>query len=244
MKITFLVIFFFIFFISCEKEQFSDFNETRGILSKDSVNIAEFDSLIIKNVFDVYLFQDTVNYIVIEGIKNLAKNVKIEIINNTLTLDTESKYIWTKPNNNKIKITIHFKNISKIDIREASRTESINEISGNELGIILNCKIAEVKLKLNHNIFYFWNNRGGVLELEGNVNELKIWNFALSNIFAGKLISDKVIIENHSLGDCEIGLANHISGGIFNKGNIYYKGNPIIENFYTDSNSGKLIKEN
>lgn len=228
--------------ISCKKGHWTDCIESAGENLTDSLLLENFDTVKIYDVFNIFLIQDTINFILINGGSNIIENISVNILDNTLELDNFHQCMCSKPAENSVNLYLHFKNIAKIDIHETSKLISVNSINSKELGVIFNNKISEANFILNCNTFYFWNLRGGVLNLSGKTRELKIWNYGLCNVFADSLISEKALIENNSMGNCRIGISDTLKGKITNSGNVYYKGNPLIENFILESKSGKLIK--
>jgi hypothetical protein len=242
MKNFLFILITFFSLLSCKKGHWCDCIETAGNLTSDSISFENFDTIAIEDVFTIYLTQDSVNYAIIETGENIIENVTFNNENRTLTIDNQHQCLWTKPKKNDIILHLHYKYIEKIIVNETSQLICVNEIMSDEIGIIFKCRIAEAKIKLNSNIFYFWNLNGGVLELEGNVDVLKIWNFALCTVKAEMLKSKNVIIENHSLCNCYVNAQEILEGGIFNKGNIYYRGNPSVININIEEDSGSLIK--
>lgn len=207
--------------------------------------LAEFDSLVLNSVFDVYLVQGTENSIKLEGAKKILENIDYTIANNTLTIKNNYKGNWIHPKNNKIKLTITVNQISLISANETCNIKTVNTLIGDEIGLVLTSKLNEATLDVNCNTFYYWNNFpcGGRIKLSGNTTELKLWNVALMAIDAYDLIANTVLIDNASKGDCKVYSTQSLTYSIKGEGNIYVKGNPSTIVKVEESSTGELILE-
>jgi hypothetical protein len=234
--ISIVIISFFVLATGCRKQ--------KGNTSK-VFSLAEFDTLKMESVFEVYLIQGNTNSMKLEGAKQIVENVSIEILNNTLKIRNAYKSNWLHPSNNKIKLYITVNQISKIVASESCQIRTLNALIGNEIGLIMASKYNSAELELDCKTFYYWNNFpcGGQIKLSGKTNELKIWNVALMAIDAKYLEAENVLISNTSKGDCKVTCRKQISYKIAGTGNIYLNGNPPIIEKIEESSSGKLILE-
>jgi hypothetical protein len=226
---------FLLLLIACTKES-----------EKDTVVIHElppFDTIWIKSVFHVFLIQDTVFSIRIEGREDFIDGIICRVENKKLILNNDTKGMWLSPENNKIKLYISSDSLKNITVDETSFVETINPIITERFGISLGNKLGMANLELNCDNFYFWNNHpsGGMLTLRGYTRTMGLWNFAIMSIDASGLITEEAYVENYSKGDCKIRVREKLWYGIYGTGNIYLYGetNQIfpLENSIT----GKLI---
>lgn len=207
--------------------------------------LGDFDSLVLNSVFEVYLVQGTENSIKIEGAQKILEKIDYSIIDNTLTIENNFKGNWVHPKNNKIKLTITVDQISKISANETCNIQTLNTLTGNEIGLVLTSKLNEASLDVNCSTFYYWNNFpcGGRIKLSGSTNELKLWNVALMAIDAYDLNANNVLIDNASKGDCKVRALQNLTYSIKGEGNIYVKGNPLNIVKVEESSTGELIIE-
>jgi hypothetical protein len=168
--------------------------------SSKEIVLDDFDTLTLKSVFEVYLIQGTENKIKLEGAENILKKVEIDNNNKTLKLLNTNKVSWLQPSNNKIKVYLTVKNIRRINANETCNIQSLNTITGNEIGMVLTSKYNQANLDLDCTTFYYWNNFpcGGNVKLSGKTKELKILNVALMAIDARDLEAEYVLITNTS----------------------------------------------
>ncbi len=243
MKRTFiLLIFSFVLLGACKKGHYCDCIESAGDYIIDTIQIESFDTLLVNDVFTINLVQDSVDYAVVKAYEAFYENILFEVTDNTLNIDNLHNCTWTKPKKNEVEIDFHYKDISKIIVEEPSVFNSINDMQGDEIGIIFNCHVVEANLKLNARVFFYWNTNGGMLNLEGKVDELKIWNTTLGSVNALNLNAQKVLVENNSVGDCLVNVQKDLKTKIKNTGNVYYTGEPEYIDAEINENSGKLLK--
>ena len=206
--------------------------------------LSSFTILNLQSSFDVYLVQDTLFKIIIEGDEKIVTKINLSYNDSILTIKNDAKLSWLSPKNNKIKLTIHLNGLKKIIADETCYITSQNTLKADELGIIMSSKLNEADLTIDCNTFYYWNNQpcGGRLRLHGRTYQLKVWNFALMAVDAADLNADRVLVENSSKGDCRVKALSEIEYSIFGEGNIYLYGNPNSINLKEITSTGKFIR--
>ncbi len=242
MKKEYLIILLLPILFSCQKTFDCFSGSGKEVVIEQE--LANFDSLIVADVFDVHLIQDTINQIKIEGHKNFAESVSFNISENTLVLKSEHKCKFSKPEKAKVTIFLRVKKISKIRLTSSSKLFSDNVLENDsEIGLVSEAKYTEADLKLNCKVFYFWNIHlnGGKIKLSGQVDRLKLWNTSLNSVDAKDLIAKNVIVSNNSKADCTVRALKSLDCTIKNTGNVYYYGNPEVINLNSSVGKGKLI---
>jgi len=206
-------------FVRCAKEK---------PIETVQMSLSEFDTLTLNSVFDVYLIQGDSNFVTIEGNPKIVKKVRAEVMNNTLNFYNDFSGKWLHPSNNRIKLTITTNGLTRINSGETSNIQTLNTLTGNEIGIVMTSKLNQATLDINCNSFYFWNNFpcGGKLTLSGAVHELKIWSVALMAVDAKNLTADIATFDNKSKGDISATVTQFLHYRIGGTGNIHLWGNP------------------
>lgn len=166
-----------------------------------------------------------------------------EINDGELRITSTYNSAWLRPKNNRVKIYITVVELKKININETGSLICTNELVGDEIGLITTGKLADVSLKLNCNTFYCWNNFpcGGKVNLSGECDFLKIWNYALMQVDAVSLLANSSLVENFSKGDVTVSTQNQLVYRIVGEGNIFENGDPIDIDILSDEGIGKLI---
>lgn len=231
-------IFIALFFFSCQKDE-TNFEKTK------SVNLDLFHTIEVNSPYDIFLVQDTFCGITISGSEKEIDKTTLTVSDSVLKLETGHAGQFIHPHRRNMLVYIHVPNLKRINIHETCKIVSEDPIGHgtDEIGVVVDTKLAELDLNLACKTFYYWNNPNGTeMKLTGNVQELKIWNAGLGQVEASTLQSDYVLCVNGSLGDCSVRANQKLEYSITNKGNIYYYGNPaeIVE--FTVPAGGKLIK--
>jgi hypothetical protein len=212
-------------------------------LIQQEIMLEYFDQITFERYFEVVLIQGDEQKIIVESNRKQAQKLNYTIIDSVLTIDSKARNTWINPDKNKVKLTIYFKNLKKLNVDESCEISSLGTISGEELGIIFASKLNEASLDLNYNTIYYWNNFpcGGKLNLTGNCQELKIWNYALMSVNAENLISKNAFINNSSKGDCTLNVSDFLEYEIHGEGNIRIIGVPSFIKKIEEKGLGKLI---
>ena len=202
-----------------------------------------YDTLVLADVFDVELVQDSLSFLEISGNPKFVNHIKADMENNTLTVHNENRWRWLYPEKNKIGLTLHFNHLAKIIANETCNIHNEKAIVANELGLVLKSKLNQAQLNLNCQTFYFWNNFpcGGMLTLQGTCHEVKLWNYALMQVNATELSSHLARIENASKGDIRVYCIDSMFYKIKGVGNIEVFGNPSYLVDLGSSGPGKLF---
>lgn len=235
MRLTFFIL-LFVTIVGCQKDESSTtINQT----------LPFFDEVELNDAFDVYLTQDTIFNLKIEGNNIFAESVTYSVENNKLIIDNTSNKKWLHPKNNKIKLYISADSLKFVKANETCFIRTTNPIVSNEFGLVMAGKLNMAELELNCNSFYFWNNHpcGGKLFLHGKTKFLKIWNAAIMTVDAKNLIAEQALVENNSQGNCDITVNNIFEYSIGSTGDINLYGAPpqiiLLKPIYS---SGKLYQ--
>lgn len=224
-----------LFLVSCKKNQ---------ELQQMEFAPENFHSLEFNSYFKVFLIQGDENKFRVEGTAKRIKDLVWEVDNGVLRFKSKGKFSWTKPGKSDLKLYITVKELKLIKANQTCEIESLNTLSGDELGIVFADKLNLAKLDVMYNTVFYWNNFpcGGKLELSGSCTHLKIWNFALMQIDALDLDAENALVENSSKGDCKVWVEKEMEYGIFGEGNIYLKGSPaLVPKDVTEEGKGELI---
>ncbi len=233
--LKYVLIFVLFILVGCKK---TDFNAS--IVEE----LTYFDTIELNDSFDLILAEGNEFAIKITGDAQLIEDVVFEIENSTLKISNERSLKWLTPTKNKITLTITSHPLKLVKANQTCYISTQTPITSEEFGLEFHSKANEANLELNGNVFYYWNNFqcGGKLTLSGQVNFLKIWNFAAVSVDAKDLLAKEAIIENSSLGDCKVYVSEKIDYLIRGIGNIYLLGNPPIINKTLETDAeGKLI---
>ncbi len=236
--LSLIVLIFFIVINSCKKD---DFITNSGEVIKKEFLLDDFTQLEINKYFNVYISDDTINKIIIEGGENLLANIETKIQDSKLTINNNNKLYWLKKYD-KINIYLSTSSLCKIIIKEPSNVFSTNCIKRNSFDIEVRPDISTVNVNVDCNKFSLriYDCTGNFI-VKGKTNDCFIYSRGTAVVHADCLFSNNVDITNCSTGDIYINATEKIVYSIIRNGNIYYLGNADDIQGKVSS-SGKLIK--
>ena len=201
---------------------------------------SEYDGIKCAGSFDYILVSGAEGNIKIEGEENLLEYIVTEVKDNSLIVKSKNK-VNLKPSHNKtIKITIPFKDISKISLAGSGDLWNDDLIACDNLDISL---AGSGDVILNVNTTYVKGSLAGSgdLTLKGNTNGLKA-EVAGSGDFHGlELKSKNTEVSVAGSGDAEVVSTESIKARVSGSGDIVYKGNPEKEDTKV-AGSGSISK--
>jgi hypothetical protein len=208
--------------------------------------LSPFGILELNSVFDVYLIQDTTYAVEIIGHEKTINNISLKVEDGILTILNETRGKWLQPENNKIKLYIHAKDLYELRPNATCFIQTVNPIVNEEFRIIMGHrpKLSEINLELDCGEFLYWNNHqcGGKVVLRGKAQEVFAYTYGLMSFDASALEADYAWIENNAKSDCHIFVNNKLEYSIRGIGNIYLGGNPTEIVVHEQTSSGTLIK--
>ncbi len=227
---------------SCSK--FSDCWSGSGVEMSRTETIAAFDTLVVDQVFDIKLVQDSLNYIEVSGREKFVESFKTEFDGHNLKLKADKMCQWMSPSEQKLTLAVHFTDFHRIITYEACRIFSEDTLFfDHEFGFVSRGKYNEADLIFKTNTLYYWNGgfNGGKVIFRGKANTLKLWNVSLGSVDASALITNDVYVKTSAKTDCYVYASNSIVAEIENSGNVYYKGHPSSTRYDKHTGSGLLI---
>jgi hypothetical protein len=205
----------------------------------------EFTWVSVKNVFNVFLVQDTTWSVSVTGMPKVMEGLDISYEGDTLILDRTRKGEYLRPKTGNPDVYLHFDSLKRVTAYQTCHISSLNAIKGREFGIVDNTKLIEVDLDLDNRTFFYWNTpNGSRIRLKGKTLELKLWHLGLSSVDASELDADWVNAENQSQGECRIHVNNELLYKLESTGDIVYSGNPPTITKLSATGTGKLVHEN
>lgn len=243
MKQTFLyVIISLILLSACNKDYNNNCFDKQGEISTEVRILEEFENIIIWGVFDIFLKQDTTNYVIVETNENLFPFIETSIENNTLNLYDNVNCKWSRKYYN-TKMTIHFKNLSFIKNNVTCNINSIDTIFSNDIYIYARSELAEMNLILIVDRFQFSGSHttSGKYYFSGKCNNFVVRAFSAIQIYAQSLQTENAYIYQHSIGDIFADVRLSLDAYFYNSGDIYLKQSPEKVTIKEQSGNGKVI---
>jgi hypothetical protein len=234
----------FLLFAGC-KEGDNTFNcfEQSGNMVTITKFPGSFRAVIINDIFDVTLVQDSVDFVEITCGDNLAGDVELTVITDSLFLKNNNRCSWVREYT-KIKVTIHFVNLKLLVTGCSCSVNTKGPIYSDDLMVAATGGFSEVDLELNTRQIYFYNNKEvtGIYKFRGNTQQAVLRTFGTASLFSDSLNAINLKAENNSVADMKVFATEKLEAILTSNGNIYYYGNPTQVDLLEQSSSGKLIK--
>lgn len=185
----------------------------------------------------VYITQGNQESILVEADENLQELILTDIENNVLKIHTKENigYATSK------KITVTFKDISKIISTSGSDVYSTNTISTENL-TIKTTSGSNMKLDVNASSLYCESSSGSNLGVSGKTNNLIAVATSGSDIKARNLMAISCEVKATSGADITINTSKELIAKATSGGDIKYFGNP--EKVDVSDNSAGNIRKN
>ena len=219
---------------SCEKRT--------GEIVTEQRTIGDFNEIVINDIFNIYINQDTSTNLRIEGGENILPKITTKIKDGVLTIDNENSLRWSR-DYDRVIIWITVKDLDKIEYLEPACVETTDTIHGKNLTIYALAGMNEGSFLLDYDFINFGSSHstGGKIDLAGRVNSIRIECYNSLHLDAENLSANNVDAMNKSIGDVYVQCQDELKVRIYNDGNIYYSGEPdsIIMEIEGD---GRLIE--
>jgi hypothetical protein len=230
-----------ILFFSCEDRESPCFAGA-GEMGEKLVVLPSFTTLVTYDIFDIDLVQDTTNFLVLETGENVIPSITIDTSENSVILNNELPCRWSKGYPTP-KITLHFKKLKKLDLKEPCTVVTRDTIHGTSLSIALWTGMIDMDLILDYHSLVIGTSRNiaGKVTLAGNAVSSYITGRGALAVEANNFMVDNVNAENNSIADFHFNVSNSITVRLKNTGNIYCTGNPDKIILQVKEDSGDLI---
>jgi hypothetical protein len=216
------------FFATTTYAQWGKSIKGNGKITTVTRNTSDYDGIKCAGSFDYILVSGEEGNIKIEGEENLLEYIITEVKDNNLIVKVKDHVNIKTSMRKTIKITIPFKDISKISLAGSGDLWNDDLITCENLDVSL---AGSGDVILNVNTTYIKGSLAGSgdLTLKGNTNNLKA-EVAGSGDFHGlELQSKNTEVSVAGSGDAKVVSTESIKARVSGSGDITYKGNPEKE---------------
>lgn len=193
-----------------------------------TTSFSKLDMIVVKGVFDIELVQDTAFYIIASGPEQVVKGVDFEFQNDTLTCYHYTGCFW-RSDRSRPHLQIHFSDLQALHIDESCYLYSPDTLRDN-FRLSIGTKVAEADLLFSNTDVYFYIHKssGGRYTFRGKTQKAFLMNFNTGLFDMSELECQSAKVLNYSIIDMKVNVSNQLSVQIYNSGNIYYKGHPVL----------------
>ena len=234
------------FFFSCDSEDASDCLQTAGDIVKVTVDMPNFNKIVVHENVELIVIDGPTQKIEIETGENLLNDIRVEVIDKQLVLNNDNNCNFFRGYNlTKIYVTSPdintIRNASELTISSIGTLTypSLSLRSSGEAGDFLS--VGDFHLNIDNQLVSIWGNGIAVFYIEGHSDKLNI-NFSDGDTrFEGKdFIVKNITLRNVSSNDMLLHPTESVSGTIHSTGDvILYNTPPIVD--VEELSVGKLI---
>jgi hypothetical protein len=223
MKLKLLIIWLFVLFQSCYKEQWDDCFTSKGKTGTEYRVLANFQKIKVSNRFNVVLSQNTSNpeSITLRGGKNLFKGIKTTIKKGELQIDDINTCNFVRDMKQIITLEINIHNIDEITVSGATGITTSDTLKLGNLNLSQSA-LSDLYLQLEADIVSVVSLNSGSVRLSGRARKITASVEEITDLDARNLVCEEAFVDSHTAWPVYINASKIIYVNIYNSGNIYY----------------------
>lgn len=240
-NIAIVLILFLGLMSSCGKDGSFDCLKSTGDIKMESRSLPPFHHIEINDNINLVLSQDTlVNSFEVEAGENLLDGITTTVDHGHLVIRNENTCNWTRKFDVPINIFIRFSQLDTIVYRAAGDVTFLNPWQNDSIQFDVMEGAGTIDLKLDvfkSRIYIQYGVVNVILSGRSDVNFLS--NTGYGPVDALNLNTNFTYMNNSSPNDCYVWVRTELGVTIDNIGDVYYKGNPVVNKQL--NSSGQLI---
>ena len=201
-----------------------------------------FDEILLYDHFDVKLFPDTVDKIVLRGGQYLLPSVETLVTDSTLEIHDNNSCHWVRNYVALVSIDIHFTDIHRVNILGASKLRSADTIKSDPLTIEFSADIADCDITVDcrYVAVNMYETHGSVI-VRGRTISARTYLAGAGTLDFGQLHTEHAWVQHHGAGKLFINASKTLYITQSGSGNIYVKQIPDKFRILEKSGTGKII---
>lgn len=239
-----MIVFIVCLFNACNREQAPDCFQTAGKETTIRRDIADFNSIELRDYLQIELCDSTEKFIEITGPQNLLPDILTDVDNEVLRISNSNTCNFVRSFKKKITIRIYAPEFPDIQNHGTGDITSVNKIECSFLKIENRNAAGTIRLNVDLDSIAIATHTGVTdAFISGQCDQTFLFNQGLGIIDTRNLISGGVFVNNSSINDVFVKTNGYMYAFIKFSGNIYYYGEPaqIDKNIF---GSGEVVKIN
>jgi len=227
-----------LFFTACKKE--SCLGEAGSVVTVTRAT-STFHQIDVYDNIDVILIQDSIEKIELVAPQHLEPNIITQIENGVLRIKNEASCTWLRRASEKATAYVHLKKLDRIDYAGSGAVSSSNTLLADNLTIYSERGAGNIELtvKAVQTFSYIMDENADII-LHGSSDVCYSYTGSRGTIGFSDFTVKKMVIEYGGVRDATIHVTEDLNAILYYKGNVYYKGLPVITKNEVHS-SGQLI---
>lgn len=189
-----------------------------------------FNTIKVNDGINLFITQGNETSIQVKAGKNLMKHIKTDVANNVLNIENNNKCNWVRSFKKKIDVHITCPSIREIKYEGYGDIVFQNEMLVDTFLLNMFQASGNLNLKLNGSYIELKIHTGPAdIDASGTANELVLFNNGNGILNAESLITQSALVVNRNTGKIKVNANQKLKAEISGSGDIYYRGNPIVE---------------
>lgn len=227
------------FFISCRK---NGCLEEAGAFVTTARNAATIREIRLFDNVHLVLKQDTVEKISLAAGTNLHPFIETSFEKDVLTIRNNIQCGWLRDPAEAITVYVSVKNLEKLRYEGSGNVRTENTITAGNFTFYTELGAGDIDLALNaRQTFSYIMDESTDLTLRGRSDAMWTYTNSRGSIDFSDFEVKKMVIEYGGVRDATIRVTEELNAIIYFKGNLFYKGNPLVTQ-NTQHSSGNLIR--
>jgi hypothetical protein len=235
-----------LFLWSCKGDRRNDCITSLGVDGTEVRQVEYFDRLYVDDRIKLIIKQDSARAgeVLLSGPENLLGQVLTNVSNGELRLTNNNTCNFVRSFDYTLEVKVFVDMVSRLEV------ESIAEVTVEDTLFIdfleiRHTALSDINLVLGGNEVFIRSRNSASTKLSGRIKTLKGSIEEASNLDAGNLICDNVLIDTHTRLETYIRAQKLIYVNIYNSGNIFYLVDEPSEyvDVGTNTGRGRLIKK-
>lgn len=237
MAIERIVLFLSVLFLySCNQEGAWDCIKTAGELDSERRDLPAFDKISIVDEIELELVQDSVQYVIVHGGKNLIGKVETVVEEGQLRISNENFCDPVRSLKKILKVEVHVKDLKHIYTESVRNISSRDTLQVTHLTLEVFNGVGTFNALLVGNFSCLVHSGSIDINIAGKADSIYLYNLGLGYIYASEMIAPYCHLNHESTGDAYIYASNTLNIENYGSGAIYYAGNPTVVNVLDSTN--------
>jgi hypothetical protein len=204
------------------------------------MNVSPFQRIEIDGIFNLYLEQGEKESVIVETDDNLQEYIIAKVDGNTLKIRNKKGISIIKQT--KLNIYVTIRNVYDLHVDGVCNIVAKNQLKLERLNVTVR-SVGNVKLNIISNKLIINSSGVSDCELTGKARDLEVKLSGVGNIFAQKMIANKVDVKSSGVGNTKVHAIDEISIYTSGVGNVTFYGKANVKSMNA-SGVGKIKKVN
>ena len=217
--------------ISCKKDQ--------GVRVTEDRSVSSFHTIIIDHRINLTITQDTIEKLqVMAGINTISSVITL-ITDSTLTIQNKDNSTINDPGNF-IEVKLSVKNLRTIEYQGSGNIASTNKLTPSSFTIVSTKGVGIINLEIetDHLVAGIYEENADFI-FRGKANTAFVYCSSRGTIDLKEMEVKKMNMVYSSVRNGFVWVTENLVGTIYHTGNVFYKGNPVLQK--EEVSSGRFL---